>query len=190
MIRGCGSTDAHGPHGGCPGWADEGVRPTDEQWLGYLRSDLDEAALLDQVRRIRTAVEDGVACFIGNHRHLIERYGTISRQVGDLSNWIDGSYPADLDPEAHARRRVNKVIEEAGETHEALGGMYGENPRKGVTHDLHDVVYELDDTATAALGAVYHLTDGDDVIAGLSRHVSEVWQRAGLGEETPDGGEE
>lgn len=100
-----------------------------------------------------------------------------------LSRWIDGSYPTDLDPELHIRRRVDKIAEEFGEVTEALGGVVGENPRKGVTHTWDDVDRELLDVATAALGAFVSRNDNApdlDVTAMLADHIEAVTIRAGL----------
>lgn len=82
------------------------------------------------------------------------------RAVARLSAWIDGSYPADMHPELVLRRRIDKLMEEVGETGQALGGYTGENPRKGVTHDREDVMGELLDVAVTALGAWEHM-DGN-----------------------------
>jgi len=76
------------------------------------------------------------------------------RKISDL---IDSTYPVNLNPEAWRWRRCAKVVEEAGEVVEALLGLTGENPRKGVTHTENDLVLELLDVALASLGAVAHL---------------------------------
>jgi hypothetical protein len=78
-------------------------------------------------------------------------------QVAALSEWIDKGN-AHRDPEAILWGRVAKLTEEAGEAVAALIGMTGQNPRKGVTHTVDDVVAELLDVAITALGAVEHLT--------------------------------
>ncbi|WP_245674393.1 MazG-like family protein [Actinoplanes rectilineatus] len=39
--------------------------------------------------------------------------------------------------------RIAKIMEEAGEAVQAWGGVLGQNPRKGVTHTVGDVVGEL-----------------------------------------------
>lgn len=95
--------------------------------------------------------------------------------VTAISRLIDGSYPTDLDAEAHRWRRCIKVAEEVGEVTEALLGLSGENPRKGVTHDIGQVRKELLDVALAALGAVAHL-DGNqgDPMADLVSHAAFV----------------
>ena len=77
-----------------------------------------------------------------------------------ISKWIDGSRMDDVRPRAelvwelNLWRRCTKVASEAGEVIDALAGVLGENPRKGVTHSLDDLVGELLDVALAALAAV------------------------------------
>ena len=78
-------------------------------------------------------------------------------QLAGLSEWVDAGN-AHRDPEAHTWSRVLKVSEEVGEVYSALSGTVGENPRKGVTHTMDDVIGELLDVAVAALAAVEHLT--------------------------------
>jgi len=100
----------------------------------------------------------------------------------ELSKWIDDS-PAyvGIAPETAHWRRVSKVAAEAGEAIDALGGWVGENPRKGQTHTLADVLYELLDVATAALGAYEHLTGHKaGALGALDRHIVHVGTRAGL----------
>jgi hypothetical protein len=88
-------------------------------------------------------------------------------QLASLSQWIDDSYASDLHPETVLWRRVAKAGEEHGEAMKALGGLVGENPRKGVTHDREDLIEELLDEAVAALGAVEHLTGNRCQALGL-----------------------
>lgn len=98
--------------------------------------------------------------------------------VVDISQMLDASYPPSLDPEAWRWRRCLKASEEVGELTEALLGLSGENPRKGITHTLGDVRKELLDVALAALGAVAHL-DGNtgDPIRSLEIHAEFVRDR-------------
>src|SRR5688500_15488338 len=102
----------------------------------------------------------------------------LGRNVLTISAMIDATYPAALDAEAHRWRRCAKVSEECGEVTEALLGLAGENPRKGVTHSVGDVRKELLDVALAALGAVAHL-DGNqgDPVAALGEHAEFVVTR-------------
>lgn len=111
----------------------------------------------------------------------------IGPSVARLSAWIDGSYPADIDPELHLRRRIDKLMEEVGETGQALGGYTGENPRKGVTHSREDVMAELLDVAVTALGAWEHM-DGNRGRSGhhLSLKLWGVLARVGLNAESTD----
>lgn len=106
----------------------------------------------------------------------------MSKDIAAISKWIDGfkSYEG-LDPEAHLWRRVTKVGAEAGEVFDAMSGYTGENPRKGQTHTINDVIEELLDTAVAALGAVEHITgnQGQSVLL-LSDKIKRVRERAGV----------
>ncbi len=99
-----------------------------------------------------------------------------------FSAWLDATYP-DMPVELRLRRRVDKIAEEFGEVMEAVGGLYSENPRKGHTHDLADIRYELLDVATTALGAVAHTYENDarvDVLDLLDEHIREVAGRADI----------
>jgi len=108
----------------------------------------------------------------------------LSESVRRLSGWIDESYPVGIDPELHLRRRIGKLMEEAGEVAKALGGYTGENPRKGFTHTREDVMKELLDVAVTALGAWEHM-DGNRGNAPLAVtvHLDFLLNRAGLGAE-------
>jgi hypothetical protein len=102
-------------------------------------------------------------------------------QLAAISEWIDSSYSPDLNPEAHMWRRVTKAGEEHGEVINALGGVLGENPRKGVFGSWSDVVAELLDEAVAALGAVEHITgNAGEAMWMLTRKIGDVHRRAGL----------
>lgn len=54
--------------------------------------------------------------------------------------------------------RLMKVFEEAGEAAQALIGVEGQNPRKGVTHSKADVASELCDVIIAAVVAMHDYT--------------------------------
>lgn len=108
-------------------------------------------------------------------------------RLAALSNWIDTSPPnAARDPEAVTWGRISKVAEECGEVIATFIGVTGHNPRKGVTHDIDDVVEELLDVAVTALCAVEHLTGGNaESVDRLDDKVQRVAVRAGL--EAEDG---
>jgi NTP pyrophosphatase (non-canonical NTP hydrolase) len=77
-----------------------------------------------------------------------------ARQLAEISAWIDRHNAASTPHEALMLRTAVKLSEEVGEVAEAVIGTLGQNPRKGVTHTLDDVVAELLDVAVTALGAV------------------------------------
>lgn len=119
-------------------------------------------------------------------------HGSVTgERVAAISRWIDGSPSyAGIDPEAAMWRRTMKVVSEAGEAYDALGGMLGENPRKGVTATLDDLIGELLDVALAALGGVEHLTGNEGrSIELLDLKVAYVMQRAGLAPSAVPSGE-
>lgn len=106
----------------------------------------------------------------------------LGENVQAISVWMDTSESyKGLDPEAHMWRRCMKITEEAGEVFEALAGALGENPRKGKTHEMTDVVEELLDVALAALAAVEHLT-GNVALSEvmLLNKAKRVRERAGV----------
>ena len=105
----------------------------------------------------------------------------LGKVCAGISRYITESYDPALAPETVLWRRVTKVCEESGEVWQALAGMVGENPRKGVTHSQEDLIGELLDVALAALGAVEHLV-GDDgsSAARLDAKADTVLGRLGL----------
>lgn len=106
----------------------------------------------------------------------------LGRKIADLSEWIDNSYPESMiGGELHVRRRVDKLMEECGEVGQAVGGYYGENPRKGVTHKREDILKELLDVATTALGAYESMTGNSGAsIEALDAKLDFVLDRAGI----------
>ncbi len=106
----------------------------------------------------------------------------LARGLQALSVYVD-TYPPNAvrDREALDWHRVGKVGEEFGEVMEAMVGWTNDNPRKGQTHSLDDVTTELLDVATAALGAVEHLTSNNGEALGMLRdHVRSRVRRAGI----------
>ena len=91
----------------------------------------------------------------------------LGEAAAHFSRWLDSTYSHELPTEVYLWRRIAKVNEEGGEVIEALLGYLGENPRKGKTHTLDDVVGELLDVAFAALGAVEHITGNTGESTGL-----------------------
>jgi NTP pyrophosphatase (non-canonical NTP hydrolase) len=63
----------------------------------------------------------------------------------------NGTGPAEL------TLRILKITEEAGEAAQAWIGVQGQNPRKGVTHTVDDVVGELADVVFSSIVAIASL---------------------------------
>lgn len=104
--------------------------------------------------------------------------------ISDLNAWLDSTNDQnpDITFAEDTAMRVLKVTEEAGEAAAAYIGWTGQNPRKGVTHDLSDVIAELCDVALTALCAVEHLVAGGRKTTEelFREHVAGVHERAGL----------
>ncbi|MGN9786622.1 MazG-like family protein [Nonomuraea sp. ZG12] len=85
--------------------------------------------------------------------------------------WLDAANPR---TDHEISMRILKITEEAGEVASAYIGMTGQNPRKGVTHTLHDLSGELCDVLITALVALATITgDTDTAQAALDRHLTE-----------------
>jgi hypothetical protein len=98
--------------------------------------------------------------------------------VADITAWLDASNP---DTAHEDCMRVLKLTEEAGEAAAAYIGMVGQNPRKGVTHSLDDLLGELADVALTALCAMQHFTRDDAVTrAVLAAKVQRIVTRSGI----------
>lgn len=104
------------------------------------------------------------------------------RRLTAISRYIDASDGyVGVPAEAHMWRRVNKITAENGEVHDAISGMLGENPRKGVTHTQIEVIMELLDVALCALGVVEYMTDNQGEALGLlDEKIAFVAERAGI----------
>ena len=98
----------------------------------------------------------------------------------DMSKRID-QFPANLAAtalEQLLQRTSLKLTEEAGEVAGALIGMTGQNPRKGVTHSIDDVIKELLDVIVTALGGIEHATGNEGrSMEMLFHHMKRLDQR-------------
>lgn len=76
--------------------------------------------------------------------------------------------------------RILKLAEEVGEAAEALIGLRGLNPRKGVCRNRDDLLAELADVIITAAIAMSGVTDGDIAEARnhLERRLAAVTARA------------
>jgi len=98
--------------------------------------------------------------------------------VADITAWLDESNPTSPHEDS---MRVLKLTEEAGEAAAAYIGMAGQNPRKGVTHTLDDLLKELADVAITALSAMQHFTQNEAVTrAYLAAKVQQIIKRADI----------
>lgn len=96
--------------------------------------------------------------------------------VARLADWLD-EHSAEggvaLSADAVRMLRVLKLSEEVGETTQAVIGVLGANPRKGVTHTWRDVEYELCDVIVTAMVALATLNpDARSVFAERLDHVA------------------
>jgi NTP pyrophosphatase (non-canonical NTP hydrolase) len=98
--------------------------------------------------------------------------------VGAITAWLDTSNPASPHEDS---MRVLKLVEEAGEAAAAYIGMVGQNPRKGVTHTMDDLLNELADVALTALCAMQHFTQDTAVTRGvLASKVAAIMARSDI----------
>ncbi|GAA1979141.1 MazG-like family protein [Kitasatospora viridis] len=95
--------------------------------------------------------------------------------IGDLVAWLDGK--STLPPETERLLRIMKIGEEVGEVHEAVSGVLGQNPRKGITHTWEDVKKEIGDTILTGMVALYTLA-GPDAPKIFQEHLEGVAARA------------
>lgn len=97
------------------------------------------------------------------------------QQLERVNAWLDDEnrgMPGDDE------MRIMKLAEEVGEVAQAYIGMKGQNPRKGVTHTMDDVLTELADVAGTALCAIQHFTqDVDRTREILVRKFTQTAQR-------------
>ncbi len=94
--------------------------------------------------------------------------------IDDLWTWLDRIDP--LDGKEGMLLCMLKLSEEVGEVAQAVIGVTGQNPRKGVTHTWEDVQGELCDVAISALVALRTLTP--DTREVFTRHLARVMERS------------
>lgn len=90
----------------------------------------------------------------------------------EIRDWLDFHNGTD---QLELANRIMKVGEEFGEAVQAWIGYTGQNPRKGETHDLKDVVDELADVALSALVAIDSV--GGDSQGAMARCTQRVLGR-------------
>lgn len=93
-------------------------------------------------------------------------------QVGRLVAWFDRANGRD---EFEKVVRLLKLVEEIGEATEAIIGVLGRNPRKGVSHTWDDVAKETSDVIVTGMVALASLLD--DPAQFLNRHLAFLVSR-------------
>ncbi|MFF0293801.1 MazG-like family protein [Kitasatospora sp. NPDC004614] len=93
--------------------------------------------------------------------------------IGRLVAWLDSN--STVSPEAEiVMRTVAKLSEEVGEVAQAVIGVLGQNPRKGITHTWDDVDAELCDVIMTAMVALRtRRPDAGEVFAKRLAYVAE-----------------
>ncbi|MFE2422201.1 MazG-like family protein [Streptomyces hokutonensis] len=94
--------------------------------------------------------------------------------IDSLWTWVDANRP--LDGREGLLLRILKLSEEVGEVSQAVIGVTGQNPRKGVTHTWDDVQAELCDVVITALIALRTLTPDTQEV--FTRHLARVMERS------------
>lgn len=111
-------------------------------------------------------------------------------ELGRQIEWMDKHLDADVAeaykdmPLAQDWARCAKISEEAGEVIDALIGITGQNPRKGVYGSEEDLFKELCDVALTALYGLQHFTkDVEGTLALLVDRAMAHRQRVDGGRE-------
>src|SRR5260370_25690844 len=86
-----------------------------------------------------------------------------------IDTWLDDNVSQSYknEPLAQDWARISKLSEELGDAVNAFVGTTGQNPRKGLTHDMDDVLEELADTAMTATYAIEHFTKNEQATHGI-----------------------
>jgi NTP pyrophosphatase (non-canonical NTP hydrolase) len=102
-----------------------------------------------------------------------------------IDDWLDSQVAKGYQeqPLAQDWARVAKATEEAGEAVDALIRMTGQNPRKGTSGTLEELLGELADVAWTGVFAIQHFTKDaavtDEVLRG---RLTRILDRVPIGE--------
>ena len=80
-------------------------------------------------------------------------------EIEAITHWLDDKNPPS---KYESAMRILKISEELGEVTQAFVGLTGQNPRKGFTHQLDDVLNELADVVITAMCAIQYFTQNID----------------------------
>jgi NTP pyrophosphatase (non-canonical NTP hydrolase) len=97
-------------------------------------------------------------------------------EIESITRWLDASNPPS---KYESAMRILKISEELGEVTQAFVGLTGQNPRKGVTHTLAQVLDELADVVITAACAIQYFTQDIDRTADIIEEKLIVIQRRG-----------
>lgn len=107
---------------------------------------------------------------------------TIDWQAIELVDmWLDTAVGSKylMAPLAQDWARISKVQEELGEAVAAFIGATGQNPRKGDSHTMDEVLEELADTAITAIFAIQHFTKSSSASRQIIKNkIARIYQRS------------
>lgn len=131
---------------------------------------------IDSVRR---EVLDVAVAALGAVEH-IRGPGTLDRLSERLQEPLASPYGT-RDPDT-IRWMLTGVTSGIGQVTDALAGAVGENPRKGITHTMDDVVDRLLSVAARSLSVISSMNEPGDPspVTRLEEHIVNVAIRAGL----------
>ena len=98
-----------------------------------------------------------------------------------VDEWLDSKSSQEYKDQDLAQdwARISKIGEELGEAIQAFIGATGQNPRKGFTHGMDEVLDELADTAITAIFAIQHFTKNPHDTKSIIRNkIAKIEQRA------------
>ncbi|MEU7631752.1 MazG-like family protein [Nocardia sp. NPDC049220] len=142
-----------------------------EQDLNTIHNHVHEA-LKQVAENFQTTVGHRRAAALGAESETIKR-------VAQFLNAHNGSDDAAMTMQMlKLQEELGEVAKAAGDVAAAWIGYTGQNPRKGVTHSLEDVVRELADVAITAMLGIARL--GGDPTAQVSQKIAviQAWYEA------------
>lgn len=98
----------------------------------------------------------------------------IWKRIDQVKAWLDAE--TKQEPDVELLLRLMKVSGETGEVADAVDGVYGHNPRKGITHTWEDVDAELCDVILTAMVALK--TRNPDAAKIFDSHLTGVLNRS------------
>lgn len=97
---------------------------------------------------------------------------TLHHGIGDLATRLNDHNGLE---QGEMSMQMLKLAEEVGEVARAWIGIHGQNPTKGYTHTLEDVIDELADVAITAMVGISRL--GPHPVAAIATKIREIRAR-------------